>query len=615
MGNLNSKTDWFHEAKWGVFMHFLAAPASSSQGAETDAEAWNRRVDSFDVKGVTKQLIEARAKYFVLTIGQNSGHYCCPNEAYDRITGISPSKCARRDLVSELHDALAPHGIRLMVYLPAGAPEYEPVAVDKFSWTKGGRCAEFQRKWESVIREWSLRWGRKVSGWWFDGCYFNDEMYRYPDEPNFRSFAAAIRAGNPDSLVGWNPGVKYPPYTVDLDEDYTAGEVNEPQEVDAPGRWVRQAQFHVLTYLGKTWGQPPIRFTAAEAVGHTLSFTDYGGVVTWDVPLTYEGLISQDAFAILKEIGKAVDVTRGRPDRETQKVVRPSISFLNVPSFGGADKSSGRLLLTLKNRWDERISGEIELAVEPECFARIEGAGRIAYGLEPGTETKSELIFTLGEKAAAETAGRIVLIRGDGRKLSYRLPRREHVALPSLVGIPSLSELADAIKTVPSRMIINEEGRGLADVKLAITDGKLAVFCRIGDQIMLQAPGVWDGSCMEVFGISEQGEKINQLFFIPATGNLPAKALKLIPAEHHSKIKIVPATELKFESWEVAGGYISAALIPLAWWLKRPAPPNSFFFEIIVNTGVDINSFGRAAMFGNINASFQSEGYALASLM
>ncbi|MFA6294505.1 MAG: hypothetical protein WC637_22125, partial [Victivallales bacterium] len=553
--------------------------------------------------------------YFILTLGQNSGHYCCPSGAYDRITGISPSKCARRDLVSELHDVLAPNGIRLMVYLPAGAPEFEPVAVKEFAWTKGGRCAEFQRKWESVIREWSLRWGSKVSGWWFDGCYFNDEMYRHPDEPNFKSFAAAIRAGNPESLIGWNPGVKYPPYTVDTNEDYTAGEVNEPQEVDAPGRWVKQAQFHILTYIGKTWGQLPIRFTAAEVIGHTLSFTDYGGVVTWDVPLTYEGLINPDAFAILKEIGKAVDATRGRPDMEPQKVVRPSISFLNVPSFGETGKSCGRLCLTLKNRWDERISGEIELAVEPACFARIEGAGRIAYDLEPGVEARAELVFTLGETVSAETGGRIVLTRGDGRRLSYRLPRRERVALPRLVGLPSLAEMADAMKEVPSRMIVTEEGRGLADVKLAIADGHLAVFCRIGDQIMRQAPGVWDGSCMEIFGIAKQGEKINQLFLIPATANLPAKALRLIPAEHHSKIKIVPAPELKFESWSVAGGYNSAALIPLACWLKRPAPPDSFFFEIIVNTGVAMNSFGRASMFGNINASYQSEGYALASVI
>ncbi len=106
-------TDWLHDAKWGVFMHFLPGPAGSSQGAEVDIETWNKRVDAFDVEGVAEQLLETSAKYIMLTIGQNSGHYCCPNDAYDRITGIRPSKCARRDLVSELHDAPVPHGIRV----------------------------------------------------------------------------------------------------------------------------------------------------------------------------------------------------------------------------------------------------------------------------------------------------------------------------------------------------------------------------------------------------------------------------------------------------------------------------------------------------------------------
>ena len=47
------------------------------------------------------------------------------------------------------------------------------------------------------------RWGKKVAGWWFDGCYFPDSMYRSADPPNFPSFAAAARSGNPDSCVTW----------------------------------------------------------------------------------------------------------------------------------------------------------------------------------------------------------------------------------------------------------------------------------------------------------------------------------------------------------------------------------------------------------------------------
>ena len=605
-----SRTDWFHAAKWGVFMHFLAAPASSSQGAETDAATWNRRVDAFDVEGAARQLREVGARYFILTLGQNSGHYCAPNAAYDRITGISPSKCSRRDLVSELHAALAPHGIRLMVYFTAGAPEYEPVAVAKLRWTKGGRCAEFQRKWEAVIRDWSLRWGEKVSGWWFDGCYYNEDMYEHAEAPNFASFAAAVRAGNPDSLIGWNPGVKYPPYTVDPAEDYTAGEVNDPEAVDAPGRWVRQAQFHILTYLGKSWGQLPIRFSATEAIEHTLAFTNYGGVVTWDMPLTYDGLIHPDAFPILKAVGQAVDATRSRADLEPPKTVRPTVTFLEVPT-SGTGKNSGKIRLTLKNSWPERIGGHVDLTVEPAAFAEFAGNRRIGYDLQPGAENRTEVPFCLNAAAADGPPARIVVTRsGDGRSLFYRVPRRERLGRPRLQDVPALEELGGALATVPSRMIITEQGRGLADVKLAIAGGHLAIYSRVSDGILRQAPGVWDGSCMEVFGIAEPGDRINQLFFVPATAHQPAKAMKLIPAAHHSKIAIVPAPELRFASWPTAGGYTSAALIPLAWWLQRPTPPELFYFEIVVSAGLDSITFGRAAMFGNLGASNCSDNYA-----
>ena len=100
-------TDWFHQARWGVMTHYLGAPPSSKGGAELTAEMWNQQVDAFDVAGLADQLASTGAKYLLFTIGQNSGHYCSPNATYDRIVGIKPSKCSRRDLVADLAKALA----------------------------------------------------------------------------------------------------------------------------------------------------------------------------------------------------------------------------------------------------------------------------------------------------------------------------------------------------------------------------------------------------------------------------------------------------------------------------------------------------------------------------
>ena len=318
--SINHRTDWFKDARWGVFMHYMADTVL--KGDELTVENWNKAVDSFDVKGLANQLASAGAGYFVLTLGQNSGYYCAPNVAYDRLTGIRPSKCAQRDLVSDLSDALRARHIRLMVYLPAGAPDRDKEAMKALEWKSGqfplwtyvngkpkgqdDRFAAFQRKWESVIAQWSKQWGTNVSGWWFDGCYYPDAMYRHSEAPNFASFAAAARAGNPDSIVAFNPGVLNPIINLAPEEDYSAGEINEPDKVVCAGRWVERAQFHMLSYLGPSWCQKPPRFQPTKVADITRGITEKQGVVTWDVPPAgVNGHIPDDFLVQLKAVGAA----------------------------------------------------------------------------------------------------------------------------------------------------------------------------------------------------------------------------------------------------------------------------------------------------------------------
>jgi alpha-L-fucosidase len=321
-------TDWFHDAKWGVMTHYLGAPPSSKGGAELTAEAWNKQVDGFDVNGFAEQLASTGAKYLLFTIGQNSGHYCSPNATYDRIVGITPSKCSRRDLIVDLAKALSARNIRLMVYLPSGAPGADLVACKKLGWrwgkpggwqlpgeSVGGRLAEFQRNWDAVVREWSLRWGKSVSGWWIDGCYFADQMYRFDDEPNFASFARAMKAGNPEAIVAFNPGVRVPVIGHTKFDNYTAGEVNLQQLSKAiescPGRWLecegRKVQFHILSFLGKSWcrGDRP-QLPNDQLITCTRQIAAKGGVVTYDVPIQKGGIIPQPFIEQLRAIGAAM---------------------------------------------------------------------------------------------------------------------------------------------------------------------------------------------------------------------------------------------------------------------------------------------------------------------
>jgi len=322
------RADWLHRARWGVMTHYLGAPPSSNGGAELTAEMWNRQIDAFDVDALAGQVASTGAGYLLFTIGQNSGHYCSPNATYDRIVGIQPSKCSRRDLVADLAAALKKRGIRLMVYLPSGAPAADPVARKKLKWRwgrkggwqlpgeeVGGRLAEFQRHWEAIVREWSLRWGESVAGWWIDGAYFPEQMYRFPDAPNFESFAAALRAGNPQAIVAFNPGVRVPVIVHTSHEDYTAGEVNLPQLPQAvaacKGRFLERkgakVQFQILTFLGKSWcrGNAP-QWADAKVIPLVRTLTDKGGAITFDVPISKAGAIPEPFIKQLQAIGRSL---------------------------------------------------------------------------------------------------------------------------------------------------------------------------------------------------------------------------------------------------------------------------------------------------------------------
>ena len=120
-------------------------------------------------------------------------------------------------------------------------------------------------------------------------------MYRQPDAPNFGSFAAALRAGNPGAIVAFNRGVVVPVISVTEHEDYTAGEIASALPAHAIGRpltpAVDGAQFHILSFLGESWCRGGPRFCDELVAGYTRHVIEHGGVITWDVPIAENGLI------------------------------------------------------------------------------------------------------------------------------------------------------------------------------------------------------------------------------------------------------------------------------------------------------------------------------------
>lgn len=262
---------WLRGARLGAFMHFWPDRADEMG-----------LVDAFDAGAVAGQLRALGAGYLVFTLGQNAGFYNAPNAAYDRVLGVAPGeRCARRDLPLDLHRALAPHRIRLLLYLPCQVPNRDPRAQRAFGLPEGPKDQpldeRFARRWAGVIGEWAARYGDKVAGWWFDGGYphlgFNDAIAA--------TYAAAAKRGNPRAIVTFNPGVRLVRHT--RAEDYTAGELNDPFGTLPAAPLVDGSQWHALTFLGASWGARDTRHPAARWAEWVRAATAAGGAVTLDL--------------------------------------------------------------------------------------------------------------------------------------------------------------------------------------------------------------------------------------------------------------------------------------------------------------------------------------------
>ena len=279
---------------FGLFMHFLPNESTFDRVAE------------FEVQALADQVERAGADWFVLTMYQNSGWFNAPNAEYDRVTGFKPGeRCAERDLPMELADELAKRGIRFGIYLTGQVPNRAADAQKAFGLAEGPAdqklTLEFAQRWGAVFREWSLRYGPKVSGWWIDGCYawcdFNEEIAAV--------YRDALRTGNPEALAAFNPGVKKPEWKT---SDYTAGEINEPFEENRFAPTIDGQRAHILTYFGSRWAGRDTRFTVEEWGAWLRKAREGGLAVTIDIGPNFDpaagpvGGISDKQFRRLLEL-------------------------------------------------------------------------------------------------------------------------------------------------------------------------------------------------------------------------------------------------------------------------------------------------------------------------
>ncbi len=295
------KTDWFKDHRYGVFVHYLnscqnSAESLNSLGRET---SWDECVREFDVEKFAERMQETGAGYVFFTIMQQSRFMIAPNATFDRLTGYKPGEaCATRDLIEDLYQALHKRNIDLMLYYTGDATSADPQAAAGLK-VQFPVTEEFVRNWAAVAAEYGERYKDKVRGYWVDGCYtgigYNDHLLKILGD--------GLRAGNPDRIVAFNPGVDPGVHSHSRWEDYTCGEMNTFADLPK-SRFVDGKQWHLLSFLGKWWGAPGVALSRQELADYVFTVNELGGVVSIDVMLYRDGELDRSQLEVLRTLRK-----------------------------------------------------------------------------------------------------------------------------------------------------------------------------------------------------------------------------------------------------------------------------------------------------------------------
>ena len=315
------RTDWMYRKKWGVMIHHLEGMINDGKHAKSLGKktSWDEALRDFDHGHFAAQLHEAGAGWCLLTVMQCTKYMIAPNDTYNRITGYKPGEaCASFDFIELLYEALSKYDIPLMLYFTGDGPKLDPIASEAFGVQHRTHDEGYVEKWAEVAKEYSLRYGSKIKGWWQDGMWygFNDD--------DFRIFAEAFRAGNPDAVLASNVYTCVDEYGVLLTQprkayiydDFTAGEIINlgalPQLGAGLSRKGKVSRWHILSFLGVPsglmdgngdadgWGMPGSKYTPGWMYDYIDNIHSRGGIITLDVCAYRDGTIDPDQMRVLR---------------------------------------------------------------------------------------------------------------------------------------------------------------------------------------------------------------------------------------------------------------------------------------------------------------------------
>jgi len=219
--------EFIKKAKFGLFVHYTAHGSDYAFG-QPNPPVWDldAHAAEFDVKAFADAVEQMGAQYVTLTSFHAAMYLMGPSQVM--INAGMPKHQARRDLIGDLAEELNRRGIALCLYVhPTDQHDLSREERALFGWgaevngLPGPKLGLWPNpKWDEFIlnlfKEMSLRYGKRVSGYWIDR--HTPKKFEHAER-----MAAALRAGNPEAVI-WQSGPDYVHDGLSLEEAWPAAE-------------------------------------------------------------------------------------------------------------------------------------------------------------------------------------------------------------------------------------------------------------------------------------------------------------------------------------------------------------------------------------------------------
>jgi len=346
---LNTSTDWMKDGRYGIMSHYLYGQSPGltfDDSTWTDAHKatnWNTTLNAFNVTTYAANASAVGAKFVVFTLGQASGWYDSPNTTLDNLLiaqGYTARGTGQRDLVLDLANALQLKGIKLVLYFPLDAGNSDTEVRNALngnttSSPNDSYTAAFLTNTAAVVKEWSDRYGAKVSGWWFDGMWKADKLGYYDPAKGSSSVSTtalqnlrnAALSGNANSVMTVNDtwSAYYAAGYIDYFSGEQGGGGDQYPETEE-GRWYDlrkpsagqtpltdwskfvksgvKVQGFSLVDMGQNWYQTgsPHYSTSADLMSKVRSVTELQRTIALNITTSADGSLDSTQYAQLQAL-------------------------------------------------------------------------------------------------------------------------------------------------------------------------------------------------------------------------------------------------------------------------------------------------------------------------